>query len=253
VPSNRAFLARILRHDTFRAGRDVSTAFIGKHFADTGARYEAPMAREWALAAWLSAAGAPEAECTPAAWRGWSTGRPLPQPWRLRWHAPSSCTDVIAEQRGRVFVTTSGATVESSSARHDIRGTAAAAGATARATIDGASLEYRYAWSGSTLWIHTPHGDHAFDCRRREPSRSGPAAGADAVEVRATINGRVVEVVATPGADVAKGDRLVVLEAMKMEHEVRAARAGRIVDVGVRTGDQVVPGQILVRYEGEPA
>jgi geranyl-CoA carboxylase alpha subunit len=253
VPSNRAFLARILRHDTFRAGRDVSTAFIARHFADTGARHDAPTAREWALAAWLSAAGAPEAECTPAAWRSWSTGRPLPQPWRLRWHTPSSCTDVIAEQRGRVFVTTSGATVESASVRHDIQGTAAAAGVTARATIDGESLEYRYAWSASTLWIHTPHGDHAFDCRRREPSRAGQAEGADAVEVRATINGRVVEVVATPGAEIAKGDRLVVLEAMKMEHEVRAARAGRIAGIGVRTGDQVVPGQMLVRYEGEPA
>jgi geranyl-CoA carboxylase alpha subunit len=73
------------------------------------------------------------------------------------------------------------------------------------------------------------------------------------MEVRAAINGRVVEVAAAAGGTVAKGDRLVVLEAMKMEHEIRAARAGRIAEVGVKPGDQVVPGQVLVRYEGETA
>jgi 3-methylcrotonyl-CoA carboxylase alpha subunit len=63
----------------------------------------------------------------------------------------------------------------------------------------------------------------------------------------------VVEVAAAAGATVAKGDRLVVLEAMKMEHEIRAARVGRIADVAIKAGDQVVPGQVLVRYEGESA
>jgi geranyl-CoA carboxylase alpha subunit len=96
-------------------------------------------------------------------------------------------------------------------------------------------------------------GDYAFDCRRRESARSSEAAGAAAMEVRAAINGRVVDVAAATGLTVAKGDRLVVLEAMKMEHEIRAARAGRIADIGVKPGDQVVPGQVLVRYEGETA
>jgi biotin carboxyl carrier protein len=65
------------------------------------------------------------------------------------------------------------------------------------------------------------------------------------------INARVLQVVVAAGSEVAPGDRLVVLEAMKMEHEIRAARAGRIAEVGVRPGDQVVPGQALVRYEGD--
>jgi 3-methylcrotonyl-CoA carboxylase alpha subunit len=103
------------------------------------------------------------------------------------------------------------------------------------------------------LWLHTPHGDYAFQNTRREPVRSAQSAAAIAAAVRATINGRVLEVLATPGATVAQGDRLVVLEAMKMEHEVRAARAGVIAQVGVATGDQVVPGQLLVRYEGDAA
>jgi acetyl/propionyl-CoA carboxylase alpha subunit len=126
-------------------------------------------------------------------------------------------------------------------------------GVQAKAIIDGEHVDYRYAWSGATLWLHTAQGDYAFDCRRREPARSSEADGAAAMEVRAAINGRVVDVAATTGLTVARGDRLVVLEAMKMEHEIRAARAGRIADVAVNAGDQVVPGQLLVRYEGETA
>ena len=67
VPTNRAFLARALRHPVFRAGHDVSTAFIQQHFDAPTAREAPPDPRTWALAAWLSIAGAPEAECTPRA------------------------------------------------------------------------------------------------------------------------------------------------------------------------------------------
>ena len=253
VPSNRAFLARALRHDGFRAGRDVSTAFIERHFGEPGTRAAPPDARTWALAAWLSIAGAPEAECTPAAWRHWSTGRPLPQPWALHWRAPAAFATTTRAMRGRLYLTPCSAQLEHESGRHTVLGVAAMAGRTGHAEVDGERCDYRYAWSGATLWLHTPHGDHAFQDMRREPVRSAQAKAASDATVRATINGRVLEVLALPGATVAQGDRLVVLEAMKMEHEVRAARAGVIVQVGVATGDQVVPGQLLVRYEGDAA
>ena len=54
------------------------------------------------------------------------------------------------------------------------------------------------------------------------------------------------------GVEVAVGQRLLVLEAMKMEHEVRAARPGRVSGVEVRVGEQVAPGQALVRFERGP-
>ena len=253
VQSNRAFLGRVLRHDSFRAGHDVSTAFIERHFGTPAVRQPQPDAKLWALAAWISVAGAPEAECTPSAWRNWSTGRPLPQPWRLRWHAPATLAGATTEMRGRLYLTPCSAQVEHAVGRLQLQAVPVTAGVHAKAIIDGEHVDYRYAWSGSTLWLHTPHGDFAFDCRRREPARSSESDGASAMEVRAAINGRVVDVVAATGLTVAKGDRLVVLEAMKMEHEIRAARAGRIADVGIKTGDQVVPGQVLVRYEGETA
>jgi geranyl-CoA carboxylase alpha subunit len=253
LQTNRAFLGRLLRHAGFRAGLDVSTDFIARQFGTAATRQTQPDARLWALAAWVSVAGAPEAECTPPDWRNWSTGRPLPQPWRLRWHAPAAFVDAVAEVRGQVYLTPCSARIEHAAGQLELQAVPVTAGTQAKAVIDGEHVDYRYAWSGSTLWLHTPAGDFAFDCRRREPARSSGTAGATATEVRAAINGRVVEVAVAAGATVAKGDRLVVLEAMKMEHEIRAARADRVVEVCIRIGDQVVPGQLLARYEGETA
>ena len=251
MPSNRAFLACALRHDAFVAGDDVSTAFVGRHFADPASRQAAPDARTWSLAAWLSVAAAPEALATPVGWRHWSTARPLPQPWRLRWLGPLSSRDGTGDAHGRVVIEASHALVLAGEQRSVVEGVAAPPRRHARVTIDGEPVEYRYAWAGATLWLHTAHGDFAFECRRRASARTAGVSGDAVREVRSSINGRVVDVAAQVNAPVARGDRLVVLEAMKMEHELRATRDGTVAEVLVRAGDQVVPGQLLVRYAGE--
>jgi geranyl-CoA carboxylase alpha subunit len=251
LPSNRSFLAQLLRHEAFVAGQQVSTDFIGQHFAAPASRAAVPDASVWALAAWLSVAAAPEAECTPEPWRLWSTGRPLPHPWRLRWQA-ATITDQ-AEQRGRLSLSRDGALVEHGESRHEISGRAAPAGQFHRILVNGSGVEYRHAWAGQTLWLHLAHGDFAFDCLRRAPARAAQAASDTSNEVLATLNGRVAEVCVVAGAQVSAGERLIVIEAMKMEHEVRAARAGRIDGIGVRVGDQVMPGQRLVSYAGDGA
>jgi geranyl-CoA carboxylase alpha subunit len=247
LPSNREFLARVLRHPVFVEGGDVSTAFIGRNFATAASRAAEPDARTWALAAWLSVAAAPETFATGEDWRHWTTARALPMPWRLRCVADPGA----GERHGKVFITRSHAVVETTAARHEVVAHGAAPGSNARAVVDGQSIEYRYGWDGDTLWLHTPSSDLAFASRRRAPARSAEAEGTRAAEVRATINARVLQVAVATGSEVAQGDRLVVLEAMKMEHEVRAARPGRIAEVGVQAGDQVVPGQALLRFEGD--
>jgi biotin carboxyl carrier protein len=83
--------------------------------------------------------------------------------------------------------------------------------------------------------------------RRRQPER--PGAGSDAAAVRAPIPGRIVEVEVAAGDVVARGQRLCLLEAMKMQNPVCASRAGRVGSVRVRAGDQVTQGQVLFEID----
>jgi biotin carboxyl carrier protein len=57
--------------------------------------------------------------------------------------------------------------------------------------------------------------------------------------------GRVVRVLEAPGAEVAAGQGLVVIEAMKMENELKSPRAGRVLEVAVREGQAVEAGALL--------
>lgn len=74
-------------------------------------------------------------------------------------------------------------------------------------------------------------------------AHSGP------IEVRATLPGLVVAVSASEGADVAEGEPLLTIEAMKMQNEVRAPRPGRVMEVAVAAGQPVATGALLLRLE----
>lgn len=74
-------------------------------------------------------------------------------------------------------------------------------------------------------------------------------AHAGPVTVKATLPGLVVAVSVAVGDEVAEGDSLVTIEAMKMQNEVRAPRAGRVAEVSVETGRTVATGASLLRLE----
>ncbi|MFN3743177.1 MAG: acetyl-CoA carboxylase biotin carboxylase subunit [Hyphomicrobiaceae bacterium] len=69
--------------------------------------------------------------------------------------------------------------------------------------------------------------------------------------VRAPINGKVARVFVKAGDVVAKGDRLAVVEAMKMEHVLTAARDGVVANIAVGEGQQVNQGALIVSLEEE--
>ncbi|WP_035485931.1 acetyl/propionyl/methylcrotonyl-CoA carboxylase subunit alpha [Geminicoccus roseus] len=82
------------------------------------------------------------------------------------------------------------------------------------------------------------------------PGSSDVAAEAvDERVVRAPLPGKVVEVRAEPGMRVAKGDLLVVIDAMKMEHRLLAPGDGMVAAVAVGAEDRVEAGQVLVELE----
>ena len=65
----------------------------------------------------------------------------------------------------------------------------------------------------------------------------------------APMPGKVIALLAAPGATVDKGAPLLVLEAMKMEHTISAPRAGTVKSFRYAAGDQVAEGVELVEFE----
>jgi 3-methylcrotonyl-CoA carboxylase alpha subunit len=89
----------------------------------------------------------------------------------------------------------------------------------------------------------------------RWPTFEGGAieADGDSSAIRAPIIGRVAKVFVAKGDTVAKGDRIAVVEAMKMEHVLHAPRDGVIEKLGAREGDQVGEGALVAQLaEAEP-
>jgi geranyl-CoA carboxylase alpha subunit len=67
--------------------------------------------------------------------------------------------------------------------------------------------------------------------------------------VTSTMHGQVVDVAVTPGQAVSRGQRLLSIEAMKMEHQIVAPIDGTVVELLTTSGQQVAPGRLLVTIE----
>jgi acetyl-CoA/propionyl-CoA carboxylase, biotin carboxylase, biotin carboxyl carrier protein len=83
---------------------------------------------------------------------------------------------------------------------------------------------------------------------RRERSAGG-GGGAGGPELASPLQGTVFKVAVEQGQDVAEGDLVLVIEAMKMENEITAHRAGKIAEIRVAEGASVNSGDVLAVIE----
>ena len=75
--------------------------------------------------------------------------------------------------------------------------------------------------------------------------KAAPAAGAGSIKVAAGAAGKVFKIEASVGQKLAKGDTVVIVEAMKMEIPVVAPEDGTVASIDVAVGDMVEAGQTL--------
>ena len=78
---------------------------------------------------------------------------------------------------------------------------------------------------------------------------TGTSHGVHDGEIEAPMPGKVTAVEVSNGEKVAKGQRLLTLEAMKMEHALTAPFDGTVADLSAKAGAQVTEGQMLVKIE----
>lgn len=103
-----------------------------------------------------------------------------------------------------------------------------------------------------TYWVSTPQGAgpvEVLDPLAHLAAQSHSQGGKRRQRVDAYMPGRVVAVLVEEGAEVAAGQGIVVLEAMKMENEIRAEHEGVISKIHVQPGQAVDTGNPLFEME----
>ena len=102
---------------------------------------------------------------------------------------------------------------------------------------------------GGTSWATLQGATWRF-----EPARYAGAAGATAADgdILAPMPGKVIAVDVAPGETVTRGQRLLVLEAMKMEHALTAPFDGTVAELKASEGQQVQVEALLARVEKAP-
>ena len=76
-----------------------------------------------------------------------------------------------------------------------------------------------------------------------KPATTAPAG--EGTPFKAPLPGTIVDIKVTAGQQVAVGDVVLILEAMKMENEIMAEKAGTIASISVNKGDTVMEGTTM--------
>ena len=218
--TNAAFLAALARHPEFRAGR-FDTGFIERHLADL---VPAPGAPDPGLVA--AGVARLQARATPA-----------PAPRADGWTSPWSRTDAFdfgVERRTPWPVTVDGARVAV---------TVVERGGERWFEIDGRRVvETRATTLDVGAEVLVVHAHHQLRVAKPDPRDALLAGGAGDGAIRAPMHGKVTLVAVAVGDRVAKGDRLAIVEAMKMEHALVSPIDGTVTEILAAAGDQVAQG-----------
>lgn len=68
-------------------------------------------------------------------------------------------------------------------------------------------------------------------------------------DLKAPMPGLILDILVNIGDEVAKGDKLLILEAMKMENIIKASGEGKIKDIVIEKGNNVEKNQVLIVFE----
>ena len=246
ITTNRDFLIAVLSHQVFASG-DATTTFIDTHLPSDVRRPDAPTHEQLAAAAILQFTTARQrahasALDVPDTLLGWTNAAPLITPYE--YEIDDEDTDLGVTQTGPdgFDVLIGGSCLQV--VLEDLNAE------TARLTIDGQRLSVIYKAGAAG------HIDLAFTARtlsltdktvcyaEKENAVSGGL-------VTTPMHGQLLEICVKKGAKVKRGDRLAILEAMKMQHEIEAGVDGIVALISAKPDTQIAAGEIILEIETE--
>ncbi|MCZ8122961.1 MAG: acetyl/propionyl/methylcrotonyl-CoA carboxylase subunit alpha [Magnetospirillum sp.] len=244
--NNVAFLARVARHPAFAAG-DVDTGFIARHIADLVPAREAASNEALALAALGVVRARADAALAAEPRSPWARA----QGWRLNGdaHDDIAFKDGARETTVRVHYREDGYDIETPGGTVAATGTLSPDGRLV-AVLDGRKIEADIVRRGLDLVVF--RGAAATPLTLVDRLAAAEAQGGGVGKLVAPMPGKIVAVAVAAGEQVKRGQKLVVLEAMKMEHTIVAPADGTVARVRFKPGEQTAEGEELVVFEAAP-
>jgi 3-methylcrotonyl-CoA carboxylase alpha subunit len=239
--TNVDFLGRLMRCRSF-VEADLDTALIEREREVLAPRAAAPTPVELAIAAAAvltgeAAAGAADPHEPWAIADGWRVGAPLARPLTFT-HGEATHRVVVDHVRGGWVVRAGDASVPLSALRRE--------GARVSGQAGGSRFDASAVLAGETLHLFTADGHLALGYA---PPLAHAGDDADAAGgLAAPMPGKVIALMVEAGATVKRGQPLLVMEAMKMEHTIAAPADGVVEALLYRVGDQVAEGAALVGF-----
>jgi geranyl-CoA carboxylase alpha subunit len=237
VQSNQRLLVSLLQHPQFISG-EFSTAFIAQHFTDHPCLHTyAPTAEELAIAAVLFYQAGAQVHRAPL--KGWRNNVGAPLNYRLGLEQQDWTVQLLADGDDRFTVNVMQRALVLTVINCDERAVTL--------EVDGLRQRHAYRINDEELWLFTHPGNLRLEDRTHAliSSQSSVSSGT----LKAPMDGAIVDVLVSEGSPVSKGQLLVVLEAMKMEHPLKAGIDGVLKRVQVKVGDQVKNRQVLLQVE----
>jgi acetyl-CoA/propionyl-CoA carboxylase biotin carboxyl carrier protein len=242
LDTNIGFLRALLADPDVRAG-NLDTGLVGRRLAEwTAADLPSDVlvaAAAHALLALEPAGSVVDPFDVPG---GWRVGEPAWMTWRMTVGGHDPVGVRIRGRAAAAEVVIGDAEPVPCAARRD--------GDALVVTVDGATRRYACALDGETLWLG--RDGLAWGIREQAPLDAASAAEAGAGgPVLSPMPGTVTAVEVADGQPVDAGARLVVVEAMKMEHVLTAPVAGVVRELRARPGDTVAKDAVLLVVEPE--
>ncbi|CAJ50982.1 methylcrotonyl-CoA carboxylase alpha chain, partial [Bordetella avium 197N] len=242
VQTNIAFLTRLMT-DTAFASADLDTGLIERQ--RTSLLPDTPPADLATLALASVAvlaheglasdkqAGTPSADPWDAC-DGWRLGGHYQR--RLRWQDQGDIREVALQRNPQGWLIT----LDGLSATLRWR---AQADQAVRVTLDGRDVSGKVVLHGAHAHVFRNGGSVVLE---RQHAHHGEGHEGHAGALTAPMPGKIIAISAKAGDKVEKGQPLLVMEAMKMEHTITAPAAGEVADVFYAVGDQVAEGVALI-------
>ncbi|RDE24369.1 acetyl/propionyl/methylcrotonyl-CoA carboxylase subunit alpha [Motiliproteus coralliicola] len=237
VNNNQRFLANILRHPVFTEGQ-ATTAFIEQHFeADPSIQAAPPSERTLGLAALLMYTHQGRNSAHNPDLLSWRNCAPAPWHYRLEHEGEIYQLQLSVDSHGRYpsyQVTHADQSHRFEVLRIDSRECVY--------LENGVRETIAYHFDADTLHLNSEFGNAAFSNVTHAPKESKDSGSG---RVLASMDGVIVDVLVQLGDEVSKGQTLVILEAMKMEHQLKADVDGVVESLSIQAGDQVKIRQLL--------